>query len=341
MRPNKTYIIAEIGPNHNGSIKLATKYIKLLARSGANAVKFQLSEPKKALSKDSFPAKYEKNSKGFKKNLDIFETVKKRQLTKKNHEKLFKICKKYKIDYLCSAFDIESLKFLNEKLSIRYFKIPSGEILSLDMLEYINKQRKKVILSTGMASFKEIAFCLSKLKMIRNKIVLLHCVSNYPTRNQDVNLLIMNKLESKFKCQIGFSDHTLSELASVVAVSLGATVIEKHVTLNKKLQGPDHKNSMNIKEFKSMVNKIRDVEKILGNENKKISKKEQEIAKVARKSVVTKIDLYPGMSVTKKNICFKRPGTGILPTNLNKIINKKIKKFLGKDRIILKRHLKN
>ena len=134
MRPNKTYIIAEIGPNHNGSIKLATKYIKLLARSGANAVKFQLSEPEKALSKDSFPAKYEKNSKGFKKNLDIFETVKKRQLTKKNHEKLFKICKKYKIDYLCSAFDIESLKFLNEKLSIRYFKSNNSNYLCKNFL---------------------------------------------------------------------------------------------------------------------------------------------------------------------------------------------------------------
>lgn len=341
MELNKTYIIAEIGPNHNGSLKLAIKYIKLLAKSGANAIKFQHTFPEKFLSKESFPAEYEKNSKGFKKNLDIFKRVEKRQLSKKNHEKLVKVCKKYKIDYLCSAFDKESLKFLNEKLKVKYFKIPSGEILSLDMLDYINKQKKKVILSTGMATFKEIAFCLSKLKRVRNKIILLHCVSNYPTRNQDVNLLAMNKLKSKFKCQIGFSDHTLNELASLVAVSLGATVIEKHVTINKNLQGPDHKMSMNIKEFKEMVSKIRDVEKILGNEKKKISKMEQEVAKVARKSVVSKIDLYPGMRVTKKNICFKRPGTGILPTNLDKIINKKLKKFLGKDRIILKKHLKN
>lgn len=341
MKLNKTYIIAEIGPNHNGSLKLAIKYIKLLAKSGANAIKFQHTVPEKSLSKESFPAEYEKNSKGFKKKLDIFKRVEKRQLSKKNHEKLFKVCKKYKIDYLCSAFDKESLKFLNEKLKVKYFKIPSGEILSLDMLDYINKQKKKVILSTGMASLKEIAFCLSKLKRVRNKIILLHCVSNYPTRNQDVNLLAMNELKSKFKCQIGFSDHTLNELASLVAVSLGATVIEKHVTINKNLQGPDHKMSMNIKEFKEMVSKIREVENILGDGKKKISKMEQEVAKVARKSVVSKIDLYPGMRVTKKNICFKRPGTGILPTDLDKIIDKKLKKFLGKDRIILKKHLRN
>ena len=340
-KQKKTYIIAEVGPNHNGSMKLALKYIKLLAKIGVNAVKFQLSKPEIALSKDSFPAKYEKFSKGFKSKENIFETVKKRQLTKENHKKLAKVCKKYKIDYLCSAFDIESLKFLNEKLKIKYFKVPSGEILSLDMLKYLNNQNKIVILSTGMATFKEIAFSLSKLKSIKKKIILLHCVSNYPTSIEDTNLLVMKKLEEKFKCKIGFSDHTLSELASIAAVTLGATVIEKHVTLNKNLKGPDHKNSMNLKEFQSMVKKIREIEKILGNENKKISKKELEIAKVARKSVISRFDLYPGTKITEKNIYFKRPGTGILPSELKEILNKKLKKFVGKDRLILKKHLKN
>ena len=141
------------------------------------------------------------------------------------------------------------------------------------MLKYRNNQNKIVILSTGMATLKEIAFSLSKLKSIK-KIILLHCVSNYPTSIEDTNLLVMKKLEEKFKCKIGFSDHTLSELASIAAVTLGATVIEKHVTLNKNLKGPDHKNSMNLKEFQLMVKKIREIEKILGNENKKIKKEE-------------------------------------------------------------------
>lgn len=340
MKFKKTYIIAEVGPNHNGSIQLAKKYIKLLSNCGADAIKFQLSEPKLALSRDAFPAKYEKTSKGFQKNEDIFETVKKRQISKLNHKRLLKLCKKFKVDYLCSAFDLQSLKFLNENLNLKYFKIPSGEILSLDMLKYINKQKKGVILSTGMATFKEIDFSLSNLRSIKNKLVLLHCISNYPTRSEDVNLLVMQNLKKKFNCEIGFSDHTLSDLASIVAVSLGAKVIEKHVTLNKKMQGPDHKNSMSISEFKTMVKKIREVEKILGQKNKIISKKELDIAKVARKSIISKFDLIPGTKLTKKNICFKRPGTGIFPTELKYLLNRKVKNFIEKDRVILKKNLK-
>jgi N,N'-diacetyllegionaminate synthase len=339
MNIKKCYIIAEVGPNHNGSYKLAKKYVKLISKCGANAVKFQLSNPNLALSKDSFPALYEKKSKGFDKNEDLIKVVKKSQLSIEEHLKLSKICKKYKIDYLCSAFDLESLKFLDQKIKIKYFKIPSGEILSIDMLKYINNRKKKILLSTGMATFSEIAFSLKHLSNVKKRVILLHCISNYPTENKDVNLLIMKELKKKFKCEVGFSDHTIGVMASIIAVSMGARVLEKHVTLNKKMRGPDHKNSCTISEFKKIVKKIRDVEIMLGKKTKKISKKELEIAKVARKSIISKYNLFPGMKISNTNICFKRPGTGFLPTQLNKLLNKKIRRFIEKDRVILEKNL--
>ena len=168
---NKIYIIAEIGPNHNGSFKLAKKYIHLLAKSGVDAIKFQISDPHMALSLNSIRAKYEKNTRGYKSKVNLFDEVKKRQLSKDEHKKLSKECKKFKLDYLCSAFDINSLKFLNEKLKIKKFKIPSGEILSLDMLDYINRQNKPVILSTGLDSFDEIKKSFRFLKNIKNSFI--------------------------------------------------------------------------------------------------------------------------------------------------------------------------
>ena len=197
MKKNKkVYIIAEVGPNHNGSYKLARKYIQMLAGSGVDAIKFQISDPQMALSLNSFRAKYNKNAKGYKSKVNLFDEVKKGQLGRDEHAKLSKECKKFKLDYLCSAFDISSLKFLNEKLNIKKFKIPSGEILSLDMLNYINKQNKPVILSTGLANFNEIKKSLNFLKRVRKKISLLHCVSNYPTDPGDVNMSTLIELEN-------------------------------------------------------------------------------------------------------------------------------------------------
>jgi|ETNmetMinimDraft_11_1059920.scaffolds.fasta_scaffold09786_2 N,N'-diacetyllegionaminate synthase len=340
MKKNKkVYIIAEVGPNHNGSYKLARKYIQMLAGSGVDAIKFQISDPQMALSLNSFRAKYEKNAKGYKSKVNLFDEVKKGQLGRDEHAKLSKECKKFKLDYLCSAFDISSLKFLNEKLNIKKFKIPSGEILSLDMLNYINKQNKPVILSTGLANFNEIKKSLNFLKRVRKKISLLHCVSNYPTDPGDVNMSTLIELEKNFKCPVGFSDHTIDGLASISAVSMGATIIEKHVTMDKNMRGPDHKISSTIKEFKQLTKNIRLVEKIIGFKKKNFSKKDKEIFRVARKSIVSVRNIYPGEKIKPNDICFKRPGTGFSPLDRNKVLGKKVKKFIKKNTLILQENL--
>lgn len=339
MKKNKkVYIIAEIGPNHNGSYKLAKRCIHMLAGSGVDAIKFQLCDPYMTFSLNSFRARYQKKAKGYNSKMDLFEEAKKMQLSKQEHLKLSKECKKLKLDYLCSAFDINSLKFLNEKLKIKKFKIASGEILSLDMLNYINKQNKPVILSTGLANFNEIRKSLNFLKSVRKKISLLHCVSNYPTEASDVNMLTLLELKKNFRCPVGFSDHTIDGLASISAVSMGASIIEKHVTIDKTMPGPDHQSSSTIKEFKELIKNIRLVEKIIGSKKKRFSKKDEEIFKVARKSIVTARNIYPGEKMKPKDICYKRPGTGFSPLETNKVLGKKVKQLIKKNTLISKKH---
>ena len=334
FKKNKTYIIAEVGPNHNGSYKLATKYLKELSKSDVDAVKFQLSDPKLTLSLNSLKIPYGKRSKRFNSKNTVFKEAQKRQLSREEHKKLSKRCKSLGIDYLCSAFDLSSLRFLNEELNIKSFKIPSGEILSLDLLEYINNQKKPVFLSTGMSSFKEIEKSLFHLKKVKKKISLLHCISNYPTNLEDVNLRVMPELKKKFKCNVGFSDHTIGNIASLAAVSMGAKIIEKHVTLNKNMVGPDHHCSANIKEFIQLVQDVRAAEKVLGSKEKRISYKEKKISRIARKSIVSKRNLYPGNKISLNDICYKRPGTGLLPIETNKVLNKKVKKYIKENTLI-------
>ncbi len=267
----KTYIIAEIGPNHNGSFQMAKKMISLLKGSGVDAIKFQLANPEKVYSKNSFKADYQiKNTnKG-----SIKDMSRRYQLSKEDHLKLANLCRKNKIDYLCSAFDKESLEFLVKKIKVKYIKVPSGEITSLDILNYISKLKKKIILSTGMASIGEIKNAIKKLnKKHKQEIVILHCVSSYPTDKKDLNLNIIKEFQKIFKIDIGFSDHSLGNEASLAAVALGAKIIEKHVTISKKMIGPDHSSSSSIKEFYSLVKQIRELEKMLGTSKKKIIKK--------------------------------------------------------------------
>ena len=339
MGKKKTYIIAEVGPNHNGSYKLASKYIEELSKTGVNAVKFQIGNPKQVLSLNALKIPYGKKSKNYKSNQDATKEAEWRQLTYQEHKKLSKRCKSLGIDYLCSAFDIESLRFLNEELDIKSFKIPSGEILSLDLLEYINNQKKPVILSTGMSTFEEIKKSLFYLKKIKKNISLLHCVSNYPTNIQEVNLAVMLELKKKFKLPVGFSDHTIGNVASMAAVSLGAEIIEKHVTLNKNMIGPDHHFSANIKEFIHLIKNIRSTEMTIGFKNKKISSKEKAISKIARKSIVSRRNLYPGDKIKLSDICFKRPGTGFLPIEKHKVLGKKVKKYIKQDTLIQKKSI--
>ncbi len=328
----KTYIIAEVGPNHQGSVKIALKFIKKLSKIGVNAVKFQIGIANEHYSKDSFKPNYQKINNRSK---SIILDAKKRLLKLSDHIKLYRECKKNKVDYICSAFDLKSLEFLYKNTKFPFFKIPSGEILSIDTLKFISEKRLPIILSTGMASIHEIKRTVKFLnKKEKKKIHLLHCVSDYPTKNKSLNLNFIKELKKIFKYPVGLSDHSTGLLAPIAAVSLGASIIEKHVTFNKKTKGPDHKTSLTINEFEEMVNLIRSTEEVLGKTEKIFSKGERQNALAVRKSCVSSKNIYKGDKISRKFISFKRPGTGVSPFLLFKFLNKKAKKFIPKDKIL-------
>jgi len=338
MKKNKTYIIAEVGPNHQGSLKIAQKYIRKLAKIGVNAVKFQIGIATEIYSDNSFKPKYQKSKKN--KSTNIIDLAKKRLLKLSDYKVLYETCKKNKVDFICSAFDLKSLKYLHKNTNFPYFKIASGEIHAKDTLEYIALKKKPIILSTGMSSIFDIKKSLKHLnKFHSQKIILLHCVSSYPTKTKDLNLNFIKVLKKKFGYKVGLSDHSLDSLPSLIAVSMGATIIEKHVTLNKNWDGPDHKASLDVDEFKYLVKMIRKTEIILGKPKKVITTDEKLNSLAVRKSCVTNINLKKGDIVLKKNISFKRPGTGLNPLDIDQIINKKIKIDLKKNSIIKKTYL--
>ena len=328
----KTYIIAEVGPNHQGSLKLALNYVKKLSKIGVDAVKFQIGIAEEHYSKDSFKPNYHKIT--LKNGYEIIAQAKKRLLQLEDHIKIYRECKKYKVDYICSAFDLLSLKFLYKNTKFPYFKIPSGELLTLDTLSFIKDKKIPIILSTGMASIKEIEKTLNFLNYKNRNITLLHCVSSYPTKLKNLNLNFMNTLRKKFNLSVGLSDHSLGFLAPIVATSLGANIIEKHVTLSRKLVGPDHNASLTIKEFKQMINLVRSVEKILGQKQKLISLDEKSNLRAVRKSCVSSLKIAKGEKITKKHIAFKRPGTGVNPFDYKKFLNKKSKINIEKNRVL-------
>jgi len=338
MKKNKTYIIAEVGPKHQGSLKIAQKYIKKLAKIGVSAVKFQIGIANEIYSDNSFKPKYQRSKKN--KSTNIIDLAKKRLFKLPDYKILFETCKKNKVDFICSAFDLKSLKYLCKNTNFPYFKIASGEIHSKDTLEYIALRKKPIILSTGMSSIFDINRSLKLLnKFHSQKITLLHCVSSYPTKTKDLNLNFIKVLKKKFGYKVGLSDHSLDILPSIIAVTMGATIIEKHVTLNKNWDGPDHKASLNLDEFKNLVKMIRKTEIILGKPEKIITTDEKLNSLAVRKSCVTNINLKKGDMILKKNISFKRPGTGINPLDVDQIIKKKIKIDLKKNSIIKKTYL--
>ncbi len=337
MKKNKVFIIAEIGVNHNGSLKTAMLMIDKLSKLGVDAVKFQMANPNLVYSDDSFKANYQKKNDSSK---SVLEMSKKLQISRDNHMKLKKRCESKGVIYACSAFDLESLKYLNNKLKVSFFKIPSGEINTIDMLNYISRKNKKIILSTGMSTLNEIKNCLKILKSNgNNNITILHCVSSYPVQKKNINLNFMNTLKKEFKHDIGFSDHSVGSNACLAAVAKGANVIEKHVTMSNLQKGPDHKASMNINDFGQLIKDIREIEMILGTEDKHFSKDEQDIRKMARKSLVTINPLKKGQIIKKKDFTFKRPGTGISPIKFSQIIGKKIRKNIGKNKVLKKIHI--
>jgi N,N'-diacetyllegionaminate synthase len=265
--------------------------------------------------------------------------LKKLEFTDAMHKACFNKCKKKKIIFISSAFDIESLNYL-KRFKLSYFKVPSGEITNIPYLEVLGKFRKKVILSTGMSNIYEIKKSIETLVMNGTKkknITLMQCTSAYPAPYDEINLKAIDTLRNIFKLNIGFSDHSLGVQASIAAVALGAKVIEKHLTLSKKFKGPDHRASLDPKEFKFMVQGIRIVEKALGDKEKKITKSEKKNINIVRKSIVASTKIKKNEKFNNYNITCKRPGTGISPLLFKKLIGKKaVKNFNKNDLIRLK-----
>ena len=333
----RTFIIAEAGVNHNGSLKKALKLINIAKLSGADAIKFQTFKAENIATQYAPKAEYQK-FKSIKKETQ-FHMLKKLEFTYAMHQACLHECNKKKIIFISSAFDIESLYFL-KKLNLDYFKVPSGEITNIPYLEVLGKFKKKIILSTGMSNISEIKKALKTLMINgakKKNITLMQCTSAYPVPYEEINLNTIATLRDIFKLNVGFSDHSLGVQASIAAVALGAKVIEKHLTLSKKLKGPDHKASLVAKEFKFMVQGIRIVEKALGDKIKKVTKSEKKNIYIVRKSIVASIKIKKNEKFSVFNITCKRPGTGISPLFFKKLIGKKsIKNFNENDLITIK-----
>ncbi len=316
----KCLIIAEAGVNHNGDINLAKELIKEASKAGANYVKFQSFKANSLVTKGAEQAKYQKEN--TKKIESQFEMLKRLELTDNDHFELINECKKNNIGFLSSAFDIAGIELI-KTLNVDYLKIPSGEITNLPYLIQAANFKKPLILSTGMSTLSEIDNAVRIIKKYGNNredIKILHCVTEYPAPKDSINLNVIKTLKKCFGLGVGYSDHTLGIEIPIAAVALGAEIIEKHLTLDKNLQGPDHKASLEPNEFMEMVNSIRIVEKALGSGIKKVSKVEADNSKVARKSIVAKRDIVAGEVFTLENIDIKRPGTGLSPMRIYELI---------------------
>ena len=313
------FIIAEAGVNHNGSVDLAKKLIDVASISGADAVKFQTFKAENLVSKDAQKADYQKQTTDATESQ--FDMIKKLELDVDTHKELIAHCQKKDIMFLSTPFDHESINLLSD-LGLQIFKIPSGEITNLPYLRHIGSLDKKVVLSTGMSKLGEVGNALDILinaGTSKDNITVLHTNTMYPTPMEDVNLNAMLTIQKEFGVAIGYSDHTLGIEVDIAAVAMGASCIEKHFTLDKTMDGPDHKASLEPEELKAMVGAIRNIEKALGSSKKKPSPSETVNMGVARKSIVAKIDIKKGDIFNESNLSVKRPGTGVSPMKWDEV----------------------
>ncbi len=327
-----TKVIAEIGINHNGSLKRLFKLIDIAKIAGADYVKMQTYKPENVILKNIGFAPYQKKNKGG--NKSLFELLKKYQISYENHFKIKNYCLKKKIDFISSPFDIQSAKFLCEKLKLKIIKIPSGEITNYPLLKYLSNFKGKIILSTGMSNIDEIKEAVKLVNVSKKKLILLHCNTAYPTPLNDANLLSMKYLEKIFKCKVGYSDHTLGSHCSIVATSLGASYLEKHITINNKDVGPDHKASLDKKDFIKFVKLIKNTKVILGSSKKKITNSEKVNLKFARRSIYTSKEIRKGEKFSEKNTLTLRPYQGTSPMKIKKIYGKKATKGYRKFELV-------
>lgn len=329
---DKVFIIAEAGVNHNGSIDIAKKLVDKAVLSGVDAIKFQTFNAVNLVTKDAKQANYQINN--LREETSQLEMLKTLELTYEEHKELKRYCDMKKIIFLSSAFDLDSIDFL-DSIGMKIFKIPSSEIDNVPYLRKVAKLRKTIILSTGMSNLADIEFAVNILKTGGSKnITLLHCTTDYPTKMEEVNLKAMETIKNAFKVPVGYSDHTEGIEVSIAAAALGAKVIEKHFTLDKNMHGPDHRASLEPFELNNMVKAIRNIELAIGNGIKAPTPSEQLNCMVGRKSLTARIFIKAKEIFTEENICVKRPGTGISPRNWDYIIGKEAKRDFEKDELI-------
>ena len=314
------FIIAEAGVNHNGSFENAKRMVDCAAEAGADAIKFQTFKAENLVCRNAQKAEYQKKTTSAEETQ--FEMLRELELTAEEHEKLKQYCTEKEILFLSSPFDIESLQFL-DGIGMEIIKIPSGEITNYPLLREIGRMRKSVIMSTGMSTMNEIEDAIEVLQTNgTEKIALLHCNTEYPTPYSDVNLQAILSLKNRFHLDVGYSDHTLGIEIPIAATAIGATVIEKHFTLDRSMVGPDHKASLEPDELKKMIHSIRNIEVALGTGVKQPTISESRNIMVARKSIVAKKTILAGDVFTEENITTKRPGDGMSPMKWEEVIGK-------------------
>lgn len=354
----KVYIIAEAGVNHNGSLELAYKLIDKACEAGVDAVKFQTFIAEKGLIEDAQKADYQLGTTD--KNESQLEMIKKLELSFEDFKALKTYCDSKNIEFMSTGCDLESLDFLIDELGVQSLKISSGEIVNAPLLLKAAQSKKQIILSTGMSTIDDIETALAILEygytysnkipnsleevlmefsgkekpFVEMNVVLLHCTTEYPAPINELNLKVIPQLEKEFNTRVGYSDHSEGITASVIAVTLGATVVEKHFTLDKNMEGPDHKASLEPDELKKLASAIRETEIMLGSDKKYITKSEQRNVSIARKSLVAECEITKGELISQDKVSIKRPGTGLTPLKYWDIIGKKATKSYKRNEFI-------
>ncbi len=314
------FIIAEAGVNHNGALALAKQLVDAAVAAGADAVKFQTFKAERLVTTDAPKAEYQIRMTGKKESQ--FEMLKRLELSDAAHQELFDYCQQRKILFLSTPFDEESADFL-QRLGVAAFKVPSGELTNLLLLAHVARKGRPLIVSTGMATFGEVTDAMRTITGTGNRsVILLHCVSNYPADPAEVNLRAIQTLARAFRVPAGYSDHTMGADAALAAVALGACVLEKHLTLDRTLPGPDHQASAQPEEFAALIRSLRTVERALGDGRKVPAPSERAVALVARKSLVAARDIPGGGVVPEECVAIKRPGTGLPPSMRGQVIGR-------------------
>ena len=318
---NHVTVIAEAGVNHNGSIELAKQLVDKAVEAGVDFIKFQTFKAANLVTKKARQAEYQKNNIGGGDDSQ-YQMLKKLELTQEEHFELIEYCNQKGVRFFSTAFDFDSIEFL-DSLHLGLWKIPSGEITNYPYIKKIAQKQGDVILSTGMSTSEDIQNAVDVLLRwgkTKDQITILHCNTEYPTPFEDVNLRAMLSIKEHFGTQVGYSDHTRGIEVPIAAVALGATVIEKHFTLDRNMSGPDHKASLEPDELKAMVSSIRNIEKALGSSEKKVTDSERKNIAVARKSIVADRNISKGEILTEENLTVKRPGIGISPMRWEEVL---------------------